>query len=75
MTDKGWGTCIYTPPEKMYDARGTKNGNSKYTEDQIKLIKELLTIGRLSCPRIAEISGVGLATVHKLSAGRSWYHV
>lgn len=55
----------------VIDHRGTKNPNSKLTEQQVSDIRVLLAAG-LSCRKIACIVGVSHATIGHIRTGRRW---
>jgi IS30 family transposase len=56
-------------------AKGSKIGMSKLTEDQVTKIKELLLEGQLSFRQIAEMFGVTSGTIGVINKGKSWNHV
>ena len=54
--------------------RGEKNVNSKYTEQQVQEIKNLLSQGMRGC-EIARITGVNKYTISDIKRGKSWVHL
>ena len=55
-------------------AIGSANGQSKLTEQDVILIKDLLT-KKLSCESIAKKFGVSRETISAIKTGRSWSHL
>jgi group I intron endonuclease len=55
-------------------SRGSKNGYSKLTEDEVMKMKELMLRG-LYHKTIASIFNISISTVNKISCGKSWAHV
>ena len=56
-------------------AKGSKNGSSKLTELQVKVIKSLLKQNRLSQSKIAGIFKVNSRTISAINTGVVWNHV
>ena len=55
-------------------AFGTKNGNSKLDEDDIKFIRKMLDRNKNQA-LIAELFDIHKDTVFKIKSGRSWAHI
>lgn len=53
---------------------GSKNGQAKCTEEDIKLVRACLA-QKMPRREIAERLEVPLDTVHKVAQGRTWVHV
>lgn len=54
--------------------KGSKNGNSKLTEEQVREIRTLLS-QNLSCVKIARKFNVGKTTIGFIKQGKFWTHV
>jgi DNA invertase Pin-like site-specific DNA recombinase len=70
-----------TPKENSNDmikskrqAFGSKNGNSKLSEDEVKVIKSLLEKGK-SYSLIAELFSVHKDAISNIKLGITWKHV
>lgn len=59
---------------KGRQALGSKNGNSKLSNDQVATIKELLSEGQ-TIRDTAQQFGVDYWTIHGISRGKTWKHV
>ena len=73
-----WGT----PEENCQDAishkthRGSNNGRSKLTEDQVSAIKNILNANpKLSRNVLAKAVAVTRTTIGHIEKGRQWSHV
>jgi hypothetical protein len=73
-----WGT----PEENSQDAilhgthRGSSNGRSKLTEDQVSAIKNILSANpKLSRNMLAKALGVTRTAIGHIEKGRQWSHV
>jgi len=55
-------------------AMGTKNGNSKLTEEDVKFIKKMIAKGK-PYPLIAELFDVHRDAISNISRGITWKHV
>lgn len=58
------------PPHK----RGSENGSSKLSENQVKEIKGLILEGH-SCHRIGKEFGVSHQTILRIKNGKNWKHI
>lgn len=56
------------------DRRGSHNGRSKITEDQVREIRDLRIKG-LTCPQISMALKIPLGTVESVASNRTWKHV
>lgn len=55
-------------------AFGSKNGNAKLDENDVRFIKKMLKKGK-SCPLIAELFDVHFDAISRISRGLTWSHV
>lgn len=56
------------------NAKGEKNGRSKLTEEEVKEIKTLLTLG-ISTIKIGNLFEVNPGNITKIKQGRIWKHI
>lgn len=54
--------------------RGSDNPRAKLTEDQVRFIKERLSIG-VTCARLANDLGVEQSAISNIKRGKSWRHI
>lgn len=54
------------------DARGSRNGHSKLTEDRVHRLR---AAGRPEYEQLAEEFGITVATIHDVVARRTWSHI
>lgn len=63
----------HTKPERT--ARGSKNGEARFNEDQVRLIRELLEQKKMTQAEIALLCGVTTVTISLIWRRRVWKHV
>ena len=56
-------------------AKGSRNGRAKLTEEQVAAAKRVLTDGSLTQARLARLLGIHPTTVRDIERGRIWSHV
>ena len=56
-------------------AKGSRNGRSKLTEEQVAAAKRVLTDGRVPDARVARMLGVSKSVVRDIRAGKTWDYV
>lgn len=56
-------------------AKGSKNGKTKLTDDNVIEIKLLLKEGKLNQKEISEMYGVKIGAINRINTGKSWSHV
>jgi len=56
-------------------SRGSKNGNSKLTEEDVVMIKLLLNSGKVTQSSIAKLYGVNPTLILNIKKGKKWSHV
>lgn len=56
-------------------AKGSRNGRSKMTEEQVAAAKRVLADGRVPDARVARMLGVSKSVVRDIKAGKTWDHV
>jgi hypothetical protein len=60
---------------KKVGASGSRNGMAKLTEEAVGGIKTLISEGKLSCLKIANMFEVSAETVRKIKIGKTWSHI
>jgi len=55
--------------------RGQDHGGSKYTENQIIRVCELLELGKYKYKQISEMTNVSKSTIKDIVTGKSWKHI
>jgi hypothetical protein len=61
-------------PENLKTPRGIKHGRSKFTEDEIRKIRNLCSQGN-SCSSVSKLFNTTRSTIGKIKNRQSWKHV
>lgn len=59
----------------VHHARGEAAGASKYKNEQIHEVCKLLSTGKYTCTKIAEMTGVGRKMVNSIRLRQNWTHI
>jgi hypothetical protein len=70
---RGLGHGRHTKPEKT--ARGARNGATRFNDDQVRLIRQLLEEKRVTQAELATVCDVSTVTISNIWRRRVWEHV